>query len=185
MGFKDKFIGIFAEDTLDMGYIDDKTYQISPEPEGSDDEEVVVQNDKRETLVQDIYTGNNMADLDKSILKAKEVINSLPKEISVETKRTTATSILSSFGFEVTGLVQDGEARMDKLKTAKEKINTENMSQIQEKKQLIKAKSEEIEQLEREIYDLEEDSKIVDAIIGNETKTILELVEFMVGGEQK
>ena len=42
-----------------------------------------------ETLIDDIYAQNNLADKSRSIFKVEELISSLPKEMATETKRNS------------------------------------------------------------------------------------------------
>ena len=95
--------------------------------------EVELDSVNTDTLIDDIYTQNDLYDKSQSIFKVDELINSLPKEMVTETKRTSVLSILSSFGLTATEVVDDGEKRIEVLNGIKEKINTESGNSISEK----------------------------------------------------
>ena len=47
----------------------------------------------QDTLIEDIYSQNDLCDRTKSIFKVEDLINSLPKEMVTETKRNSVTEI--------------------------------------------------------------------------------------------
>ena len=49
------------------------------------------------TLINDIYTQNDLFDMSRSIFKVEELITSLPKEMATSTKRASVLAILGSF----------------------------------------------------------------------------------------
>ena len=65
-----------------------------------------------ETLIDDIYAQNNLADKSRSIFKVEELISSLPKEMVTETKRNSVLAILGSFNLTAIDVVTDGEERV-------------------------------------------------------------------------
>ena len=65
----------------------------------------------QDNLVSDIYNQNNLSDLSKSIFKVEELVNSLPKEMPNDTKKSTVLSILTSFGLTVDEVIADGNSR--------------------------------------------------------------------------
>lgn len=76
------------------------------------------------TLIDDIYTQNDLYDKSQSIFKVEELINSLPKEMVTDTKRSSVLSILGSFSVTAMEVITDGERRLEILNSVKEKINT-------------------------------------------------------------
>ena len=77
--------------------------------------EVELDSVNTDTLIDDIYTQNDLYDKSQSIFKVEELINSLPKEMVTETKRASVLSILGSFGLTATEVVNDGEKRIEVL----------------------------------------------------------------------
>ena len=73
--------------------------------------EVELDDVNTDTLIEDIYVQNELYDKTKSIFKVEELINSLPKEMVTETKKTSVLAILGSFGLTVTDVIIDGDNR--------------------------------------------------------------------------
>ena len=80
MGFKDFFVERVPEEKLD----EECNYDV-------EDETIPVELDSVNTdsLIEDVYTQNELLDKSKSIFKVEDLINSLPKEMVTETKRTS------------------------------------------------------------------------------------------------
>lgn len=148
-----------------------------------EDEEVDVELDSvnMNTLIDDIYTQNNLYDKSRSIFKVEELINSLPKEMVTETKRASVLAILGSFELTVTQVVEDGEKRIEVLNGIKEKINTESSKSISEKEERIEEYKKAIADLEVEIANEQNEVKTSNEIISIESNRINGLVRF-VGG---
>lgn len=134
-----------------------------------------------DTLIDDIYTQNDLYDKSQSIFKVEELINSLPKEMVKETKRASVLSILSSFGLTATEVSNDGERRIEVLDSVRVKINTESSDLILEKEDKIEEFKKAIAVLEAEISNEMSNIKISSETISTEINRIRELVKF-VGG---
>lgn len=143
--------------------------------------EVELDSVNMDTLINDIYTQNDLYDKSQSIFKVEELINSLPKEMVTETKRTSVLSILGSFGLTATEVTNDGEKRIKVLGGVKEKINTESSDSISEKEERIEEFKKAIANLETEISNEMNNVKISNETISTEIERIKELVKF-VGG---
>lgn len=143
--------------------------------------EVELDSVNTDTLIDDIYTQNDLYDKSQSIFKVEELINSLPKEMVTETKRASVLSILGSFGLTATEVVNDGEKRIEVLGGVKEKINTESRDSISEKEEKIEEFKKAIANLESEIANEQNEVKISNEAISTEIGRIKELVKF-VGG---
>lgn len=143
--------------------------------------EVELDSVNTDTLIDDIYTQNNLYDKSQSIFKVEELINSLPKEMVTETKRASVLSILGSFGLTVTEVTDDGEKRIEVLNSVRDKINTESSNSISEKEEKIEEFKKAIADLETEISNEMSDVKISNETISVEISRIKELVKF-VGG---
>ena len=100
MGFKDFFVERVPEEKLD----EECNYDV-------EDETIPVELDSVNTdsLIEDVYTQNELLDKSKSIFKVEDLINSLPKEMVTETKRTSVLATLGVFGLTVTDVNLDGE----------------------------------------------------------------------------
>ena len=145
--------------------------------------DVNTENVTQNNLIADIYNQNELSDLSKSIFKIEELINSLPKEMPNETKRTTVLSMLSIFGLTVDEVVADGEDRNTLIKAALVSITDENND-------VINSNNVNIEQKKLEIQDLEKDNADRTIVIKNaenkvesEIERINGLIKFIVGGK--
>lgn len=143
--------------------------------------EVELDSVNTDTLIDDIYTQNDLYDKSQSIFKVEELINSLPKEMVTETKRASVLSILGSFGLTATEVTNDGEKRIEVLGGVKEKINIESSDLISEKEEKIEEFKKAIANLESEIASEQNEVKISNESISAEIGRIKELVKF-VGG---
>lgn len=143
--------------------------------------EVELDSVNTDTLIDDIYTQNDLHDKSQSIFKVEELINSLPKEMVTETKRVSVLSILGSFGLTATEVTNDGEKRIEVLGGVKEKINIESSDSISEKEGKIEEFKKAIANLESEIASEQNEVKISNESISVEIGRIKELVKF-VGG---
>ena len=143
--------------------------------------EVELDSVNTDTLIDDIYTQNDLYDKSQSIFKVEELINSLPKEMVTETKRISVLSILGSFGLNATVVSDDGEKRIEVLDSVKDKINAESSDLISEKEEKIEEFKKAIADLETEISNKMNDVKISNEAISTEKSRIKELVKF-VGG---
>ena len=137
----------------------------------------------QENLVSDIYTQNSLSDLSKSIFKVEELINSLPKEMPSDTKKSTVLSILGSFGLTVDEVIADGISRKDMLNAALDEIITDNENVIAVNNTNIELKKQEIQDLEKDNANRESVIKNTEDKIAIETKRISDLIAF-VGGEK-
>ena len=68
-----------------------------------------------DTLIDDIYSQNNLADKTQSIFKVEELIKSFPKEMTTETKRNSVLATLGVFGLTVTDVEAEEEKRVDEV----------------------------------------------------------------------
>ena len=143
--------------------------------------EVELDSVNTDTLIDDIYTQNDLYDKSQSIFKVEELINSLPKEMVTETKRASVLSILGSFGLTATEVINDGEKRMEVLNGVKEKINTESSDSISGKEGQIEEFKKSIANLEAEIANEQNEVKVSNETISTEISRIKELVKFLGG----
>ena len=157
---------IYEEDYMEEDYVDVNTENVT-----------------QDNLITDIYNQNELSDLSKSIFKVEELINSLPKEMPNETKKTTVLSMLSIFGLTVDEVLADGEQRSCYVKAALASITDEN-------NEVINNNNASIEQKKLEIQDLEKDNADRNIVIKNaedkvetEIERINGLIKFLIGGK--
>lgn len=135
-----------------------------------------------DTLITDIYDQNDLADKTQSIFKVEELINSLPKEMTTETKRNSVLATLGVFGLTATDVETDGEKRVDVLSDILAKIICDSEAVATEKENSIEEHKMEIERLEKEIADQRAETKISDETINAEIDRIKNLINFTTGG---
>lgn len=146
--------------------------------------EVALDEVNTDTLIEDIYAQNELQDKSKSIFKVEELINSLPKEMVTETKKNSVLAILTSFGLTAEDVVSDGENRTMILSGVLDKITTEGENVVREKQTEIENHKMEIARLEKEIAVQQEEMRVSDTTISNETKRVAELIGFITGGKE-
>ena len=134
------------------------------------------------TLIEDIYTQNDLFDKSRSIFKVEELIASLPKEMVTDTKRASVLAILGSFNLTATEVLVDGEKRIDILNAIKKQIDEGCKNAVSDKEMQIEELKKSIETLTIEIANEQECMKTSDEIISNEVDKINNLIKF-IGGE--
>ena len=134
------------------------------------------------TLINDIYTQNDLFDMSRSIFKVEELITSLPKEMATSTKRASVLAILGSFNLTATEVVDDGENRLSVLVGIKDKIDADCKNAIADKEIQIEEFKKAIENLSVEIANEQEKMKQSDEAILVEMTKVENLIKF-VGGE--
>ena len=144
--------------------------------------EVELDDVNTDTLIEDIYVQNELYDKTKSIFKVEELINSLPKEMVTETKKTSVLAILGSFGLTVTDVIIDGDNRVTVLSGVLAKILEDGKKAVTQKNNEIEEHKREIARLEKEISEQQTEMKISEDTINAEITRITELVKFIGGG---
>ena len=134
------------------------------------------------TLVDDIYTQNDLFDKTRSIFKVEELISSLPPEMVTNTKRTSVLAILGSFNLTATEVLEDGEKRISVLSEIKEQIDADCKNTIINKEAQIEEFKQAIATLNTEISNEQDKMKKSDEIIASEIAKLEALIRF-IGGE--
>ena len=145
--------------------------------------DVNTENITQDNLITDIYNQNELSDLSKSIFKIEELINSLPKEMPNETKKTTVLSMLSIFGLTVDEVLADGEQRSCYIKAALTSITDENNEVINNNNASIEQKKLEIQDLEKDNADRIIVIKNAENKVETEIERINGLIKFLIGGK--
>ena len=175
MGFLKKFL--VEEIPEEPMYCEDDTY----ETETDITADVNTENVSQENMINDIYNQNELSNSSKSIFKVEELINSLPKEMPNETKKTTVLSMLSIFGLTVKEVSDDGKNRVAVIDLAREEILNENHDAIVNNNAVIEKKKLEIQELEKDNVIRETVIKNTDDTIETEIKRISKLINFIGG----
>ena len=155
---------------------DEKEYETETSYDVEEAVPVELDEVRTDTLIDDIYTQNELFDKSKSIFKIEELINSLPKEMVTETKRGSVLATLGVFGLTVTDVSIDGENRVEVLKNVLNKILDEGNTTVSAK--------EEIARLEKEIADQQTEMKTSENNINTEISRITGLIKFIEGGNE-
>lgn len=137
---------------------------------------------KTDTLIEDSYIQNDLFDKTKSIFKIEELINSLPKEMVTETKRTSVLAALGVFGLTVTDVTFDGENRINVLSSVLSKIIENSNNTISEKETKIEDYKKQIALLENEVADIKTEVSFSENTINSEISRITGLIKFIEGG---
>lgn len=176
MGFKDFFVEKVPEEE---NYDVETDYSV-------EDADISVELDEvhTDTLIEDIYTQNELSDKSKSIFKVEELINSLPKEMVTETKKGSVLATLGVFGLTVADVTLDGEQRVDVLNGVLSKILDDGNQTVSDKETEIENHKKEIARLEKEIADQQSEMKTSENNINAEVDRISGLIKFIEGGNE-
>ena len=134
-----------------------------------------------DTLIDDIYSQNHLEDKSRSIFKVEDLINSLPKEMPTESKKSTVTSALGVFNLTSDEVIEDGGRRSETLKSILGQIEKNAEDEINYKEASIEEHKKEIARLEKEISDKQEETKFSKATIESEISKIEKLINFIGG----
>lgn len=145
-------------------------------------EEVNVNLDVKENIVNNIYEINNLLDTSKSIFKVEEAINSLPKNMVTEAKKTSVVAILSMLGLSDSIVSLDGEKRVDTLTAAKKLMNDATLKEIADMEMKIEEYKKNIAELEGNIAITKKEMKVSNSDIDSEIEKINSLITFINGG---
>ena len=174
MGFKDFFVEKVPREPM---YESEQDYSEENSSIPVELDEVNV-----DTLLDDIYIQNELSDKTKSIFKIEELINSLPKEMVTDTKRTSVLATLGVFGLTVTDVTLDGAHRIEVLKNVLSKILEDGNNVVSDKKLEIENLKKKIADLEKDISDRHSEMKTSENTINSEISRISNLIRFTEGG---
>ena len=163
-------------------FVEEVPDEMSDLPDVDTDFDTTETNAELDSVIDDIYSQNNLADRTQSIFKVEELIKSFPKEMTTETKRNSVLATLGVFGLTVTDVEADGEKRVDVLSDILSKIICDSEAVVTEKENAIEEHKMEIERLEKEIADQRAETKTSDETITAEIDRIKNLINFTVGG---
>lgn len=145
--------------------------------------DVNIETVSQDNLIEDIYNGNNLSDRTRSIFKVEQLINSLPKEMPSDTKKSTVLTILSSFNLTVDEITEDGRVRENVVKAAFHEIVEDNNAVIENNNATIEQKKKEIQELEKDNANRKNIIQNTEDKVEVELKRITELMKF-IGGEK-
>lgn len=136
------------------------------------------------TLIEDIYVQNELYDTSKSIFKVEELVNSFPKEMVTEAKRSSVLATLGVFGLTATGVTLDGENRIEILNGVLSKITSDSETVVADKEAEIENLKMRIADLEKDIAEQQSETKSSTEIINTETARITALIKFIERGDK-
>lgn len=142
MGFKDLFIE--KEEPVSRGYVPEETDMY-------EDVDAAAPEKDTNDFIGDVYAGNNLSDLSRSIFKVEELANTLPAEMPSDTKRSTVLSIMSTVGLDEESVINDGQLRIHVLNASSETV----LNQLSDD---IDSANAEIESLKVKIEELQKDN---------------------------
>lgn len=177
---------IFEKMGLVEKVVDEEPYEDSYENQDFEEQEklpeVNTEGVTQDNLIADIYSANDLTDMDKSIFKVEEIKATLPSTMTTEAMKNTVFGILGSFKLTAEGLLEDANNRITILQSAHIAIKDDNnaiiserTAQIEEAKRLIEGWQNDIAEHEKVIVN---SSELIEA----EIKRIDGLSTF-IGGE--
>lgn len=175
MGFLERMGLVEEVPTENVGY------DVNDDIEYEDEVEAELSEVNTDTLIDDIYTQNGLSDKSKSIFKVEDLINSLPKEMPTDAKKSTVTSALGVFNLTSTEVVEDGEKRVETLNSILNQIESNATNEINYKEGSIEEHKKEIARLEKEISDKQEEAEVSKNTINSEIEKIDKLIKFIGG----
>lgn len=179
MGLLEKIGKALVEEIPNSDYNPSIDLEVIPE---NSTPEVELDDVDTNTLINDVYTQNELSDMSRSIFKVEELIASLPKEMATDTKRASVLAILGSFNLTANEVVDDGAKRVGVLNGVKNKVDTDCENTIAEKEEQIEEFKKAIENLSVEIADEREKMKVSDELVSAEIAKVGALIKF-IGGE--
>lgn len=139
---------------------------------------------KVDTLIDDIYNENDLADKSRSIFKVRELSNTLPKEMSNATKKATVLGILNVSGLPVDEVVADGVERMEILNSVKSQIVIDSDTKVNQANTEVEELKAKIEELQRAVALTEAEKEQSIKLITEEVDSIADLCKFIAEGEK-
>ncbi len=98
--------------------------------------------------VQAVYEANNMNPADDiTVYKIKDMLDSLPSEMSNKNKKATLKNLMNTLGYNVASIMGDAAARIDTLNAAANQKTTALNDEINENSHQIEEMKLEIERL--------------------------------------
>lgn len=151
-----------------------------------EDVDVEIGNVTQDNIIADVYEGNNLSDLSRSIFKVEEIINNLPNTMTKETMQAAVIGILASFNLTPETVKIDAQNRISILNAALKQVTDENEAIVSTKQEEIEEAKKLIESCQKTISDCEYMIEISTGKVETEIKRINGLVNFITTkGEQK
>lgn len=178
MGFKDLFIVSEKNENeeIDLSSLAAGLENIEPAVEVAE-----VDTSDSENVIAEIYTANNLENLNRSIFKVEDLMKTLPAEMPTAAKRTTVESIMATVGLDVAYTIEDGEMRMKILAASLDKTNSAVNKDITEAENKIEELKQEIANGEKLIADSKATLKSFTEDVNAETERIEGLIKFIKG----
>lgn len=136
----------------------------------------------RDNVVLEIYSANDLSDLDKSIFKVEDLMKTLPAEMPTAAKRSTVESIMNTVGLDVASTIEDGTTRINILNASLNKTIEAVNADIEGAQDKIEQLKIEIANNEKLIADSKATIKDFTQDVNVEVERIQNLINF-IGGE--
>ena len=177
--FLDNFIT--RVDSQDEEYRESQPLETLVEGVGNVDvtEDAVVPEILGDELINSTYSDNDMSDLTRSIFTVEKFLNTLPKELPNDIKKTTVIGILQASNITVNEVCTDASNRINILESVKAKITDENGQQVSECSEKIEQLKAEIDALNNEIYTANNETAHASDLIMKEIDRISTLEKFI------
>lgn len=137
--------------------------------------------DKDNTILE-IYSANDLSDLDKSIFKVEDLMKTLPAEMPTAAKKSTVESIMNTVGLDVASTIEDGTTRINILNASLNKTIEAVNADIEGAQDKIEQLKIEIANNEKLIADSKATIKDFTQDVNVEVERIQNLINF-IGGE--
>ena len=137
--------------------------------------------DKDNTILE-IYSANDLSDLDKSIFKVEDLMKTLPSEMPTAAKKSTVESIMNTVGLDVSSTIEDGTTRINILNASLNKTIEAVNADIEGAQDKIEQLKIEIANNEKLISDSKATIKNFTEDVNAEVERIQNLINF-IGGE--
>ena len=167
----------------DENVVINDNYCFEEDEDLEEQQEVNIEGVSQDNLIADIYSANDLTNMDTSIFKVEEIKATLPTTMTTESMKSTVTGILASFKLTVDELIQDAFDRTEVLRAACAQITADNTTVIDDCKT-------KIEDAKRLIENLEKDIALREKVIADSIKIIntevnrIDGLNIFLGGEQ-
>lgn len=148
-------------------------------------EDAVVPEVLGDELIENTYQDNELSDLARSIFIVEKFMNTLPKELPNDIKKTTVIGILQASDITVNEVCTDASMRIEVLESVKVKLTDENSRTVSECSGKIEQLKSEIDALNNKIYSANNEAAHASDLISKEIARISNLEKFihMDGGK--
>lgn len=154
-----------------------------PLPEASiyGDDDVTGVNYKKEgdDFILSTYESNNLMDEEKSVFKIEKLRSTLPDTLPKDAQRDSVKKMLVAFGLDEFELVENGQLRIDALKSGLRDYMAQRSDEISDMESLIDEAKTQIQKMDAKIMEIKEITKAIDLAVEDQINCIDELCKFI------